>query len=107
MLSEDRHVASPRGIETIRGEVAEDLAGGAVLTMTPCISDRRRAGRPVLSLDDGLPDTLEEASRVGGMTRSTFIAKAATRKIYDPVSLRPAAMSHGSTVAFCLLDRIL
>ena len=83
MLLRDRHV-SPRGIKTVRGEVAENLATDAVLTMAPCISDRRRAGRLVLSLDVELPDTLDEAARAGGMTRSTFIAKAATREICDP-----------------------
>ena len=88
LILRDRHV-SPRGIKTVRGEVAENLATDALLTMARCISDRRRAARLDPSLDDGLPDTLDEAARAGGMTRSTLVAKAATREIYDPVSLRP------------------
>ena len=85
LFQPDIQVVSPRGIETVRGEVAEDLAGGAVLTMTRFISDRRRAARLVLSLDKGLPDTLDEAARAGGMTHPAFIAKAPTREICDPV----------------------
>jgi uncharacterized protein (DUF1778 family) len=65
--------------------VAGDLAAGAVLMMIPLISDRRRTVRVNLSLDKGLLDTLDEAARARGMTRSAFIAKAATREICDPV----------------------
>ena len=81
---EDRAAVPARGIEAVRGEVAEDLAAGAVLMLIPHISDRRRSVRVNLSLDKGLLDTLDEAARTRGMTRSAFIAKAATREIRDP-----------------------
>ena len=84
LFFEDRDIVPPRGIEAVRGEVAEDLAAGAVLMMIPHISDRRRVVRVNLSLDKGLLDTLDEAARARGMTRSAFIAKAATREICDP-----------------------
>jgi len=84
LFFEDRDVVPARGIEAVREEVAEDLAAGAVLMMIPHISDRRRAVRVNLSLDKGLLDTLDEAARARGMTRSAFIAKAATREICDP-----------------------
>ena len=84
LFFEDRDVVPARGIEAVREEVAEDLAAGAVLMMIPHISDRRRAVRVNLSLDKGLLDTLDEAARARGMTRSAFIAKAATREIRDP-----------------------
>ena len=44
--------------------------------MIPCIADRRRVVRVNLSLDKGLLDTLDEAARARGMTRSAFIAKS-------------------------------
>ena len=84
LFFEDRDIVPARGIEAVREEVAEDLATGAVLMMIPHISDRRRAVRVNLSLDKGLLDTLDEAARARGMTRSAFIAKAATREICDP-----------------------
>ena len=85
LFFEDRDIVPARGIEAVRGKVAEDLAAGAVLMMIPHISDRRRVVRVNLSLEKGLLDTLDEAARARGMTRSAFIAKAATREICDPV----------------------
>ena len=81
---EDRAAVPARGIEAVREEVAEDLAAGAVLMLIPHISDRRRSVRVNLSLDKGLLDTLDEAAQARGMTRSAFVAKAATREICDP-----------------------
>ena len=81
---EDRAAVPARGIEAVREEVAEDLAAGAVLMPIPHISHRRRSVRVSLSLDKGLLDTLDEAARTRGVTRSAFIAKAATREIRDP-----------------------
>ena len=84
LFFEDGNVLPPRGIEAIRDEVAEDLGSGAVLMMIPSISERRRVVRVNLSLDKGLLDTIDEAARARGMTRSAFVAKAATREICDP-----------------------
>lgn len=84
LFFEDGEIVPARSIEAVRKEVAGDLAGGAVLMMIPHISDRRRVVRVNLSLDKGLLDTLDEAARARGMTRSAFVAKAATREICDP-----------------------
>ncbi len=84
LFFEDREPIPARGIEAVREEVAEDLAAGAVLMMIPHISDLRRIVRVNLSLNKGLLDTLDEAARARGMTRSAFVAKAATREIRDP-----------------------
>ena len=81
---EDREVVPARGVEAIRDEVAEELATGAFMMMIPYISDRRRVVRVNLSLDKGLLDTMDEAARARGMTRSAFVARAATREIRDP-----------------------
>ena len=67
-LFEDREIVPARGIEAVRGEVAEGLAAVADLMMIPHISDRRRVVRVNLSLDKGLLDTLDEAARIRGMT---------------------------------------
>ena len=84
LFFEDREIIPARGIEAVREEVAEDLAAGAVLMMIPHIADLRRVVRVNLSLNKGLLDTLDEAARTRGMTRSAFVAKAATREIRDP-----------------------
>ena len=42
LFFEDKEIVPARGIEAVRGEVADDLAAGAVLMMIPHISDRRR-----------------------------------------------------------------
>ncbi len=84
LFFEDREIVPARSIEAVREEVAEDLAAGAVLMMIPHIADRRRVVRVNLSLDKGLLDTLDEAARARGMTRSAFVVKAAAREIRDP-----------------------
>ena len=84
LFFEDSNIVPARGMEAVREEVAENLAAGAVLMMIPHISDHRRVVRVNLSLDKGLLDTLGETARTCGMTRSAFIAKAATREICDP-----------------------
>ena len=84
LFFEDREIIPARSIEAVREEVAEDLTAGAVLMMIPHIADRRRVVRVNLSLDKGLLDTLDEAARARGMTRSAFVAKAAAREIRDP-----------------------
>ncbi|MCY3657827.1 MAG: type II toxin-antitoxin system HicB family antitoxin [Caldilineaceae bacterium] len=84
LFFEGSEIIPARSIEEVREEVAEDLAAGAVLMMIPYIADRRRVVRVNLSLDQGLLDTMDEAARARGMTRSAFVAKAATREIYVP-----------------------
>ena len=84
LFFEGSEIIPARSIVEVREEVAEDLAAGAVLMMIPYIADRRRVVRVNLSLDQGLLDTMDEAARARGMTRSAFVAKAATREIYVP-----------------------
>ena len=84
LFFEDGEPVPPRGIEAVRDEVAENIADGAVLMMIPYVRDRRRVVRVNLSLEKGFLDTLDEAARMRGMTRSAFVQKAATREIIDP-----------------------
>ena len=84
LFFEDSEPVPPRGLEAVREQVAEDIANGAVLMMIPCVHDRKRVVRVNLSLDKGFLDTLDEAARMRGMTRSAFVQKAAEREIVDP-----------------------
>ena len=84
LFFEDSEPVFPRGLEAVREQVAEDIAKGAVLMMIPYVQDRKRVVRVNLSLEKGFLDTLDEAARMRGMTRSTFVQKAAEREILDP-----------------------
>ena len=77
--------APARGLEAVREQVAENIAQGAVLMMIPYVQDRKRVVRVNLSLEKGFLETLDEAARMRGMTRSAFVQKAVTREIFDPV----------------------
>ena len=84
LFFEDCEPVPPRGIETVREHVAGSLAEDAVLMVIPHVRDRKRVVRVNLSLEKGFLDTLDEAARMRGMTRSAFVQKAATREILDP-----------------------
>ena len=84
LFFEDAEPVPPLGLERVREQVADDIAGGAVLMMIPYVRDRKRVVRVNLSLEKGFLDTLDEAARMRGMTRSAFVEKAATREILDP-----------------------
>ncbi len=84
LFFEDCAPVPPRGIEAVREQVAARIAEGAVLMMIPYVRDRKRVVRVNLSLEKGFLDTLDEAARMRGMTRSAFVEKAATREILDP-----------------------
>ena len=85
LFFEDREVAPARGIEAVRELAAERIAEGAILMMIPYVEDRKRVVRVNLSLERSFVDTLDEAARMRGMTRSAFVEKAARREIIDPV----------------------
>ena len=84
LFFEDSEPVPSRGLEAVREQVAEDIARGAVLMMIPYVQDRKRVVRVNLSLEKGFLDTLDEAARMRGMTRSAFVQKAAEREILDP-----------------------
>ncbi|MDE0254291.1 MAG: CopG family transcriptional regulator [Boseongicola sp. SB0673_bin_14] len=84
LFFEDCEPMPSRGIEAVREQVAGSIAEGAVLMMIPYVQDRKRVVRVNLSLEKGFVDTLDEAARMRGMTRSAFVQKAATREILDP-----------------------
>ena len=84
LFFEDSEPACAHGLEAVREQVAENIAQGAVLMMIPYVQDRKRVVRVNLSLEKGFLDTMDEAARMRGMTRSAFVQKAAIREILDP-----------------------
>ena len=84
LFFEDSEPVPARGLEAVRAQVAENIEKGAVLMMIPYVQDRKRVVRVNLSLEKGFLDTLDEAARMRGMTRSAFVQKAAEREILDP-----------------------
>src|SRR5688500_8201655 len=55
---EDAPVPTPRGIEAIRDEVAEDIREGAFLVAVPLIQSTFRQVRANISLDKGMLDAI-------------------------------------------------
>lgn len=84
LFFQDAEPVPPLGLEAVREQVAENIEEGALLMMIPYVQVQERAVRVNLSLEKGLLDTLDEAARMRGMTRSAFVEKAATREILDP-----------------------
>ena len=84
LFFEDGEPMPPRGLEAVREQVAGNIAEGAVLMMIPYVRDRKRVVRVNLSLEKEFLDTLDEAARMRGMTRSAFVRKAVMRELLDP-----------------------
>ncbi len=84
LFFDDSEPVVPRGLEAVREQVAENIAEGATLMMIPFVRGQQRVVRVNLSLEKGFLDTLDEAARMRGVTRSAFVKKAATREIVDP-----------------------
>ena len=78
---EDADLLEPRSIEEVRQEVAADLATGAFLVAVPYIRRTTRQQRVNISLDTGTLDAIDTAARSMKLTRSAFIALAATNEI--------------------------
>jgi predicted RNase H-like HicB family nuclease len=62
-------------------ETKRALARGAVVVAIPLLVESGRLVRANLSLDAGLLETIDEAARRRGLTRSSFLAWAAKEKI--------------------------
>jgi predicted RNase H-like HicB family nuclease len=78
---EDADPVEPRSIETVRQEVASDLAAGAFLVAVPYIRRSTKQQRVNISLDAGTLDAIDAAARAMKLTRSAFIALAASNEI--------------------------
>ncbi len=82
---EDRPAATPvpepRDLDAIRVAAAVDIAGGAALIAVPLVISARRPARINVSLDRGTLAAIDAAARARGLTRSAFLAEAATNEI--------------------------
>ena len=78
---EDTPVPEPRDLDVVRAEVAEEIAAGAALIAVPLVVTTRKPARVNVSLDQGTLAAIDAAARSRGLTRSAFLAQAATNEI--------------------------
>lgn len=78
---ETEAVVDPRGIEAVRQAVASDLAEGAFLVAVPYVRRSTKQVRVNISMDAGTLDAIDTAASGMRLTRSSFLALAATNEI--------------------------
>lgn len=78
---EDQPVVEPRGMEAIKADVVDDLAGGAFLMAVPYMQTTGKPVRVNVSLDRGMLDAIDAAAASRRLTRSAFLAEAARNEI--------------------------
>ncbi len=78
---ETETLVEPRGIEEVRREVAADLAGGAFLVAVPYVRRSTKQVRVNISMDAGTLDAIDTAAAAMHLTRSAFLALAATNEV--------------------------
>lgn len=78
---EDEPMMEPRGVEAVRGEVADDLAEGAFLVAIPYVRRTTAMKRVNISMDTGTLDAIDAAADGMGLSRSAFLALAALNQI--------------------------
>lgn len=75
-------IPTPKPLEQIRNEVAEDLRDGAFLMAVPLVSLTGRTTRVNFTLDTGLLRAIDATAELRGLTRSAFLADLARREIH-------------------------
>ena len=72
-----------RSLRALRHDtsLAEDFAAGPVIASLPLLLDAGRPVRANLSIDAGLLQSIDQAAKARGLTRSSFLASAAREKI--------------------------
>lgn len=80
---EDQPDQVPASLDVIRqrGDVATELANGAVLMPVPYIPADTALARVNISMERGLLRAIDETAKARGMTRSSFIASSARREL--------------------------
>ena len=78
---EDQPLPEPRDLDVLRAEFADEIAEGAALIAIPLVVTTRSATRVNVSLDRGTLAAIDAAARARGLTRSAFLAEAATNEI--------------------------
>ena len=76
---------SPRDVAELRHDpdVAATLAEGGVFILVPLLIESGRSVKANISLDRGLLEAIDEAAKRVGVTRSSFLASAARKKIAE------------------------
>ena len=64
-------------------EAAYDAKLGETFVLVPLVLDQARSVKANISLDAGLLEAIDDAARLRGLTRSSFLASAARDKIVD------------------------
>ncbi|VDC31542.1 type II toxin-antitoxin system HicB family antitoxin [Pseudogemmobacter humi] len=80
---EDQPDAEPASLDGLRRrkDVAEAMAGGAVLLPIPYIPADTAVDRVNITMERSLLRAIDETARARGMTRSSFLASAARREL--------------------------
>jgi predicted RNase H-like HicB family nuclease len=78
---DDGPLPEPRDLDVVRTEVAPEIADGAALVAVPLVETSRTPTRVNISLDRGTLAAIDAAARSRGLTRSAFLAQAATNEI--------------------------
>lgn len=81
LWAEEGALPTPRDMEAIRAEVADELAQGAALVAVPLVVRARVPRRVNVSLDRGVLEAIDAEARRRGMTRSAFLTEAALNEI--------------------------
>jgi predicted RNase H-like HicB family nuclease len=78
---EGEDIPEPRDLEAIRAEVVEEMATGAFLMAVPLVTSQSRIVRANISMDKGTLDAIDQAAKLRGLNRSSFLAEAALNEI--------------------------
>jgi len=79
---EDMPSIKARPMEDIRRETVQDLKEGALLVAIPYIDYSGRSVRANITMDAGLLKGIDETAKKRGLTRSAFLAQAATKEVF-------------------------
>lgn len=74
---------APRDLDDLNAleDVRESLSRGATFVCIPLLLETGRPAKANISLDAGLLQSIDEAAKARGLTRSAFLASAARDKI--------------------------
>jgi predicted RNase H-like HicB family nuclease len=74
---------APKSLDALNAlqDVRESLSRGATFLCIPLLVETGRPAKANISLDAGLLQSIDEAAKARGLTRSAFLASAAREKI--------------------------
>lgn len=78
---EDEPMVEPRALDQVQGEVAGEIADGAVLVVVPYIEADARVVRVNITMERGLLNAIDKVAKSKGVNRSAFLAAAARKEM--------------------------